>query len=126
MSLLLLVGSVLGVLGLAAASWLMGLGGGTQLDRGVVMREAEAALAGFEAEDAFVSSDGSAALVIGAGRQIALVKQHGTQVAVRLLDARSALSSLPDGFRIESGERMFGAVTLRLAGADRDKLLALL
>ena len=126
MSIPLLVGSILGVLVLAAlASW-MGLGGGALGEPEMARRTAEEALPGFEAGEAFVSDDGRAAIVLGRDEGVALVKLHGTQPATRRLERPLAIAPEPDGVRVESGERMFGAVALRLAPEERDRLLTLL
>ena len=126
MSTPLLVGSILGVLALAALAYWMGLGGGALGDPDAARRTAEDALPGFDAGEAFVSDDGRAALVLGRDEGVALVKLHGTQPATRFLERPLDMTKLDDGVRIQTGERMFGAVTLRLAPEERDRLLTLL
>lgn len=125
MSIALLVGSILGVLGLAAAAYWLGLGGGGLTEEEEAKRIAEEALPGFEAGDAILSADGRAAIVLGASGEAALLKLHGVHPAVRRLGS-IAVEKVPGGVRIDSGERMFGSVTLRLSPEDRDKLLTLL
>lgn len=72
---------------------------------------AEAALAGFHAGRAIVGTDGAAALVAG-DTGIAVVKRHGARVAVRRLIPPLHLRVAVEGVTVETGERLFGAVTL--------------
>lgn len=123
MSITLLVASILGVLGLAAAARLLGLGGGTLGDPA---RIAEEALPGFMAQEAVTSVDGRSALVIGQAGDAALLKTHGVHVAARRLERPFRLELVADGVRVSSGERMFGSVTLFLPPEERDRLLTLL
>ena len=123
MSIGLLIASILGVLGLAAAARLLGLGGGSLEDPA---RLAEEALPGFEAREAVLSDDQRAALVLGRADDAALLKLHGVNVAARRLPRPFVVDASADGVRIDSGERMFGSVTLRLAPEERDRLLTLL
>ena len=125
MSIFLLLGSVLGVLVLAAAAYLLRLGGG-ELPEAEVGRIAEEALPGFMAGEAVLSRDGRAALVLGAAGDAALLKLHGVHVAARKIVRPVRVERIDEGLRIESGERMFGNVTLRLSPEDRDRLLTLL
>ncbi|MFN3943360.1 MAG: hypothetical protein ACK4K7_00355 [Allosphingosinicella sp.] len=124
MKLALLAGSLVAVLALAAVAWLLGLGGGAIGDEAEAMRIAEEDLGGFRAERAFLSADGTAALVLGAGGAAAVLKQHGTRPAVRRLPELRAAPD-PQGIRIATGERMFGDVLLKLDAAERDRLLTL-
>ena len=126
MSIPLLIGSILGVIGLAAIAYWLGLGGGAIADAEEARRIAEDALPGFEGSEAFLSADGRAALVFGRDGDVALLKQHGTQPAARRLDRPFEVQSLDDGLHVDSGEHMCGSVTLRLAPAERDRLLTLL
>jgi hypothetical protein len=125
MSLTLLLGSIIAVIAFVVIARMLGLGGGTIADEAEARHVAEAALPGFAADEAFVSKDGRAALVLGADGA-ALVKQHGTQPAVRRLARPVRAEPLPDGVRVDSGDRMFGPLSLQLAPEARDKLLTLL
>lgn len=109
---------------MAGIAWLLGLGGAEIADEAEAHRIAEEALAGFSAGEAFVSSDGRGALVLGKSGSPALLKVHGAQVAARRLD-RLHVESMPEGVRIGSGERLFGDVLLRLPAESRDRLLTL-
>ncbi|MBO9621609.1 MAG: hypothetical protein J7500_02745 [Sphingomonas sp.] len=115
----LFLGSLAAILLLALAARLLRLGGGAIEGEAAAIREAEAQLSGFEAERAIVGSDGQAALVHGRDGSLALLKQHGTQVAVRRL-AATAVHPTPDGLLVASGERRFGDVLVRgAAGVSR-------
>lgn len=124
MNWLLLGGSLAGVLALGLTAWLLGLGGGAIGSPEEAMAIAEEGLGGFEAEQAIVSSDGRGALVFGGGR-VALIKQHGTQPAARVLGRPLRIEAVEGGVRVDSGERRFGAVRLLVSGDDRDKLLTM-
>jgi hypothetical protein len=122
----LLIGSVLGVLGLAAAAYWLGLGGGGLTDAAEAGRMAEEALPGFLAGEALLSSDRRAALVLGDAGDVALLKLHGVHVAARRAKRPLRVERLDTGLRVESGERMFGGIALRLPPEERDRLLTLL
>jgi len=103
--------SIVGVLGLAAIARLMRLGESRIANADNAAERAEALLAGFVARRAIVSHDGNAALVAGNGA-IAILKRHGAHVAARRLIPPLRLTEIPEGVRVETGERLFGAVTL--------------
>lgn len=107
----LLLGSLAAILGLAYVSRLLKLGEGRIADADSASRIAEDALAGFVAREALVSHDGAAALVLGTDT-IAVLKRHGANVAVRRLVPPLWRRDVPEGVTIETGERMFGPVTL--------------
>ena len=125
MDLLLLGGSLAGVLALALTAWLLGLGGAAIGDEAQAKRTAEDAHIGFVAEAAFVSSDGKAALVRGVDGNFILLKVHGANVAARRLERPLQIGASDEGVMIATGERMFGAVRLRLSPEERDKLLTI-
>ena len=126
MSILLLVGSILGVLALWGAAHWLGLGGGELPSAAELGGIAEEALPSFVAREVIVSADHRGALVVGEAGDVALLKLHGAHVAARRVARPVAVERLDEGLRVESGERMFGSVTLRLAPAERDRLLTLL
>jgi hypothetical protein len=121
----LLIGSILGVFGLAALAYWLGLGGGALGDQAEARRLAEEALPGFEGGEAFVSTDGRSALVLGRTGGAALLKVHGTHPAARRLEPPLRILPLDDGVHVASGELMFGAVTLHLPPDERDRLLTM-
>jgi len=110
---ILLGGSLVAVLGLAGIAALLRLGGGAIANEREAMTAAEEAIAGFAAEHAVLGSDGRAALVHGVDGSVVLLKLHGARVAVRHLELPLRTAPTPEGLRIDSGERRFGAVLLR-------------
>ena len=124
MNLPLLIGSVVGVLTLAGAAWLLGLGGAAIADEADARRRAVESDLTFEPDAAFVSTDRSSALDHGRDGSWMVLKVHGAQVAARRL---KSLDVRPhdDGVTVATGERMFADVRLRLAPEDRDKLLTM-
>ena len=111
MSWLELSGSVTAVLVLAVLAWALKLGQSKIVDAATACRLAEEMLAGFVARRAIVSQDGGAALVAGNGT-IAVLKRHGAQVAARRLVPPLRVREAVEGVTIDTGERMFGPVTL--------------
>jgi hypothetical protein len=111
MSLTQIIISVAGILGLTLVARLMRLGESKIAGPDDAARMAEALLAGFEARRAIVSKDGNAALVAGNGT-VAVLKRHGAKVAARRLLPPLALTDIPEGVRVDTGERLFGQVTL--------------
>jgi len=75
-------------------------------------------------DDAFVSTDGKAALVHARDGDWMVLKVHGAQVAARRLKSLH-LSPHDDGVTVATGERMFADVGLALAPEQRDKLLTM-
>jgi hypothetical protein len=104
-------GSLAAILLLALFSRWLKLGESRITDAAAAGRFAEEALAGFIARDALVSQDGSAALVLGNGT-IAVLKRHGARVAARRMTPPLWRRDIPEGVTIETGEKMFGPVTL--------------
>lgn len=104
-------GSLAAILVLAWIARLLKLGESRITDPARACELAEEMLAGFEASRAIVSEDGGAAIVAGNGT-VALLKRHGAQVAVRRLVPPLAVRQAIEGVAIDTGERLFGAVTL--------------
>lgn len=104
-------GSLVAVLVLAWIARMLKLGESRITDANRAAEIAQEALAGFRARRAIVATDGGAALVAGdAG--VAVLKRHGARVAVRRLLPPLALRVSIEGVTVETGERLFGAVTL--------------
>lgn len=106
-------GSLAAVLSLGGvAAWLR-LGGPERsfLEPGEAMRAAEEAIAGFVATAAGIGSDGRAALVVGKGLRVVILKAHGARVAAREI-RWDMIRATPAGMLVETGERRFGAVLL--------------
>ena len=125
MNLLLLLGSIAGVLGLAWAARLLALGGGGIADEAEARRLAEASQLAFIAGEVFLSTDGKSALVRALDGRWAVLKVSGAQVAAREVEPTPSISPTEDGVLVSTGERMFGDVAVRLAADDRDNLLTM-
>lgn len=107
-------GSLGAILVMTLAAWALGLGRGAAIASAEEAREAaEGMISGFDAGEAVLGSDGRAALVHGKAGDVALLKLHGARVAARHLRLPLASESTPEGLRIDSGDRRFGAVLLR-------------
>lgn len=115
-------GSLAAILLLAGLARWLKLGESRIVDEATARRFAEEALAGFVAGPALVAPNGDAALVVGGGA-IALIKRHGANVAVRRLIPPLRLREAIEGVTVDTGERMFGAVTLH--GVVSDEVRAL-
>ena len=117
-----LLGSLAGVLALAAIARLLGLGGGTIADAGTACRIAEEHVSGFVARRGVVSADGRAALVLADSGTPVVLKLHGAQPAARRLPTPFDISISNKAIIIETGDHPFGAITIALAdsAAARD------
>lgn len=113
-----LVGSVIAIIALAGVARMLKLGQSRIANEDDARRFAEEALAGFEGGRALVSGDGGAALVAGRGA-IAVLKRHGAQVAVRRLVPPLRVYEAVEGATVQTGERLFGPVTLFGITADQ-------
>ena len=116
MNWLQLAGSIAAILILAGLAWALKLGRagheGTIDTPEQAVEAAEQALAGFRAIRALVGEDRAAALVAGTHGRVAAIKRHGARLAVR--EVRwSQVRATYDGILIETGDRRFGAVTVR-------------
>ncbi|MEG3088471.1 hypothetical protein [Sphingomonas sp. PB4P5] len=112
MNWLQLGGSIAAILVLAGIAWALGLGRTSITGEADAMRAAEDALSGFEATRAVVGSDGRAALVYGVDGRVAVLKMHGAQPAVRLVRT-AAVQDTGEALLVESGERLFGRVSVK-------------
>jgi hypothetical protein len=72
----------------------------------------EAALAGFATVGAVVGADGAAALAVDGRGRVAVCKRQRAGIAVREV-GWTAVRATAEGMLIDSGERSFGAVTVR-------------
>ena len=79
MSWALIAGSLAGVLGLAAAAKLLGLGGAELASEEEAMRIAEAERPGFVALSARLAEDRQSALVTGENGKTVRLRRHGAQ-----------------------------------------------
>lgn len=108
----LLGGSLIAVLALSGLAWLLGLGKPPAIDPVTACAEAEAMLSGFDAAGATISSDGASALVHSQDGSVAVLRRHGVHFVARRVPA-SAVNEGPQGWRIDTGEAMFGTVLVR-------------
>jgi len=106
-----LAGSIIAILALAGVARWLKLGESRIATEDDARRFAEEALAGFEGGRALISGDGSAALVQGQGT-IAVLKRHGAKVAVRRLVPPLRVREAVEGATVDTGEKLFGPVTL--------------
>ncbi|MFM9827336.1 MAG: hypothetical protein ACKVOB_01165 [Sphingomonas sp.] len=104
-------GSLAAILALAGIARLLRLGDARIASPEQAMQRAEEALAGFVAARALVSGDGGAALVAG-NDTVAVLKRHGAHVAIRRLVPPLRLAPAIEGVAVETGEAMFGSITL--------------
>lgn len=115
MNLTVLLGSLAAVFVVAAISWLMGLGRvpriGSEADARQLAREAHS---GFHPTGAAVSIDGKAALVAGQGGDYVLLRDHGANVAARVLHEAPSIRREGAFLIVETGEMMFGDLQLEL------------
>lgn len=106
-----IAGSLAAILVLAGVARMLKLGESRIVDAATARTFAEDALAGFVAHEAVVGTDGRAAVVAGNGT-IAILKRHGARVAVRRLVPPLRLYEAVEGVSVDTGERLFGRVTL--------------
>lgn len=111
MSWMQLILSGAGVAGLALLARWLRLGESKIGSADEACQIAEDMLTGFDARRAIVSKDGNAALVAGNGT-VAVLKRHGAKVAARRLVPPIAIRDAVEGATIDTGERLFGPVTL--------------
>jgi hypothetical protein len=104
-------GSLAAVLALAGVARMLRLGESRIASEAQARQLAEEMLAGFEAHAALIGGDGGAALVAGNGT-IAVLKRHGAQVAARRMIPPLRLYEAVEGVAVDTGERLFGRVTL--------------
>lgn len=108
------LGSLVAILLMTLAAWGLGLGRDAAIASPEEARKAaEEMIPGFDAGEALLGSDGRAALVHGKAGDLALLKLHGARVAARHLRMPLASEATPEGLRIDSGDKRFGAVLLR-------------
>jgi len=110
--------SIVAILALAGVARMLRLGESRIGGEDAARRFAEEALAGFVAGRTLVSGDGNAALVEGQGT-IAVVKRHGAHVAVRRMVPPLTVREAVEGATVETGEKLFGPVTLFGITADQ-------
>lgn len=80
-------------------------------------RAAMMAIDGFAATDLSVGADGGAAILCDADGRILLLRRHGSHIAGRMLDARTAASITDAALAITTSDPRFGLVNLAIADA---------
>ncbi len=112
-------GSLAAIFAVAGLAVWLGLGRDARLASDAEAHDwAEQVAQGFAAETVAIGADGKAALLRDTSGQIMLLKQHGGHFAGRVLDGKSSAKTLEDTITVDSAERRFGAVTLRIKSAD--------
>lgn len=120
-----LVGSLAAVFALAGIAWWLGVGKAPAIaDADDAMRQAAEAHSGFRPREAAVDGEGRAALVLGEGGELVLLRPHGARVAARVFHSAPDCQTDGEELKIASGERMFGDVTLRLGAEEATRWAA--
>lgn len=112
-----LAGSLAAVFVVAWLVGRLGLGRAAPLDETSARRTVEETFIGHRFGAVALDRDGRAALVEGAGGEIALVRAHGDKWVARLIAAPVPARVDGEALIVPSSEAMFGATTLML-GAD--------
>ncbi|MEM1132246.1 MAG: hypothetical protein AAGH53_04860 [Pseudomonadota bacterium] len=126
----ILLGSLLVILAVTALVRFLRMGEVALQGRDDAIHWADINIPFFHGSDALVAEDGQAALVSDAEGQVVLVKRHGAKFAARLIDHSVKAERIGPGggggeWRIDSGDKHFGAVSLRLDHAGAQKLLTM-
>lgn len=108
-------GSLVAILGLAGLAYWLKLGGSPRIASPEVARElAREVVFGFAAKDCAVDAKGDSALLADGSGRIMILKRHGSHFAGRILNETSDARIAGDTLVIDSGERRFGSISLRL------------
>ena len=112
-------GSLLAILALAGLAAWMKLGGSPRLSTEAEVREAAQEVEdGFDVSRFAISRDQRAALARGADGRILLLKLHGNRFAGRILTSQSFAITQRETLIVNSGEKRYGCVELRLDDPD--------
>ncbi len=109
------IGSLLAIIALAGlAAWLK-LGPEPRLENEEQARfAADQAVSGYEPLAIGIDKKGRGAIMRDAAGRILLIRPHGSHFAGRLLSPAAKLSVVDDRLTVDTGERRYGAFTLRL------------
>ena len=121
-----LLGSLAGVLALAAIAWWLGLGRTEPLTQEEVSERAAFDFGPLSPRAVFVDEAGTAALLLAEDGRAVLFKRHGTQPASRLLTLPVRWRKEGEALVFPTADRMFGDLRLHLPPTERDRLLAML
>jgi len=117
-----LIGSVIGVLAIAALVWYLGLGQAKLTDAAQAQRLAEDMVSGFKAGEVILSDDNEAALIFGEDNSFVLLKRHGAKFAARRLKPPLKFTQNDKHIEIDSGEITYGKISLILSAAKAETL----
>ncbi|MEP5936928.1 MAG: hypothetical protein ABJ239_01245 [Erythrobacter sp.] len=113
------LGSLIAIAALAGLAWWLKLGRTPKL-----LEEQAAGVAAAQVEDGFdaaqiaLDREGRAALVRGADNRLMVLKPHGSHFAGRVLTKTANMKAEGDELVVNSGERRFGLVRLRIDDAE--------
>jgi len=126
MKLGLLLGSLLGVLALAALAKLIGLGRREPLTADEVARRLAYDYGPLALRTLLLSQDAKAALAFAHDGRVFVVKAHGVELASRELERPLLATEEQDTLIIDPRDRWFGHVRLRLGRAQLPSVRAML
>jgi hypothetical protein len=123
---LLLLGTLLGVLVLAAIAWMIGLGRREPLTGDEVAERLTQEYGPLALRTVLLSQEGKAALVFAHDGRMFAVKAHGADLASRELQRPLVATEEQDTLIIDTRDRWFGPLRLRLGRAQLPSVRAML
>jgi hypothetical protein len=123
---LLLLGTLLGVLALAAIAWIMGLGRREPLTREEVAERLAHEYGPLALRTVLLSQEGKSALAFAHDGRVFGVKAHGADLASRELRRPLVATEKQDTLVIDTRDRWFGPLRLRLGRAQLPSVRAML
>lgn len=114
----LLLGTLAGVVALAGLAWLLGLGRRDQLTADEVGGRLQDEYGPLALRSVLLSQDGRAALAVAHDGRLFAVKAHGVDLASRELTRPLAATEERDTLVIDTRDRWFGPLRLRLGLAQ--------
>jgi hypothetical protein len=123
----LLGGSLAAILLLAMTAYLLRLGSARLNDVSEACEVAERTFADFDADRAWLDSEGAGAIVRGRDGSHVLVRRHGAHFIARRLESSAAIAVDGRKIVIASGERLLAPLTITLeSDAEAGLLTSLL
>lgn len=126
MNWLVTLGSLAGVLTLAGLAWALGLGRREPLTAEEVTERLRFELAPITIRTLLLSRDGRTALAFANDGRVIAVKAHGVDLATRLLTRPLQAREEGDALIVETRDRWFGPLRLRLGPAQLPSAKAML
>ena len=126
MKLLLLLGSLIGVLVLAAIAWALGLGRREPLTGDEVAERLSQEYGPLALRTVLLSQEGKGALAFAHDGRVFGVKAHGVDLASRELQRPLLATEEKDTLIIDTRDRWFGKLRLRLGRAQLPSVRAML